>query len=254
MVAQGESGMAASESGSGSGRTFVLIHGAWHGGWCWGEVASLLRGRGHRVHTPTQTGLGERRHLLSRSITLDTFVDDIANVLIFEDLHDVILVGHSFGGNAVSGVADRMPVRIRKLVYLDSIVLEGGQSPFGVIAPDLAAARIKAAEESSAGLSLPVPPPAAFGVSDAAHAEWLLARMTPHPLSTFQSTLKLTNPVGNGCSKVYVRCADPIYPPLQPSRDYVAARGWRIVDIATGHDAMVSAPRELADLLEAEAT
>jgi pimeloyl-ACP methyl ester carboxylesterase len=243
----------ASETRNGGARTFVLVHGAWHGGWCWHSVALTLRARGHTVYTPTQTGLGERAHLISRAITLDTFVDDIANVLTFDDLTDVVLVGHSFGGNAISGVADRMPERIRKLIYLDAIVLEGGQSPFGVIAPDLAAARVKAAEESSGGMSLPVPPPAAFGVSDAALAEWLLARMTPHPLSTFRSELRLANPVGNGRPKVYVRCVDPIYPPLQPSRDYVAAHGWRIVDIATGHDAMVGAPRELADLLEAEA-
>src|SRR5437870_587324 len=82
------------------GKTFVLVHGAWHGGWCWSKVAAILRRRGHTVLTPTQTGLGERSHLMSKAISLDTFVDDIANVLKFEDLNDVILVGHSFGGNA----------------------------------------------------------------------------------------------------------------------------------------------------------
>ena len=106
-------------TGRGSGRkTFVLVHGGFHGGWCWSQVANLLRARGHAVYTPT--GCGERSHLLSRSITLDTFVDDIANVLQWEDLHRVVLVGHSFGGIAITGVADRMPERLRQLVYLDA--------------------------------------------------------------------------------------------------------------------------------------
>jgi pimeloyl-ACP methyl ester carboxylesterase len=97
-------------------RTYVLVHGAWHGGWCWSKVAAILRSRGHSVFTPTQTGLGERSHLLSKSITLDVFVDDIANVLKWEDLKDVVLVGHSLGGSTISGVADRMRDRVRQLV------------------------------------------------------------------------------------------------------------------------------------------
>src|SRR5690349_12899671 len=102
-------------------KTYVLVHGAWHGGWCWSKVAAILRGRGHAVVTPTQTGLGERSHLLSKSIDLDVFVADIANVIKYEELNEVVLVGHSFGGNAISGVADKMPQRIRRLVYLDAV-------------------------------------------------------------------------------------------------------------------------------------
>ena len=100
--------------------TFVLVHGGFHGGWCWHHVAKALRARGHSVFTPTQTGCGERAHLISKSITLDTFVDDIANVFLWEDLRDVILVGHSFGGNAISGVADRMPERTALLLKMST--------------------------------------------------------------------------------------------------------------------------------------
>ena len=114
----------------GESKTYVLVHGAWHGGWCWRAVADALRAKGHRVFTPTQTGLGERKHLLSREITLDTFVDDLTNLIEMEELQNIILVGHSFGGSPISGVADRMPDRIGHLVYLDSLVLEGGQSTF----------------------------------------------------------------------------------------------------------------------------
>jgi pimeloyl-ACP methyl ester carboxylesterase len=99
------------------GKTFVLVPGSWAGGWIWAPVAERLRAQGHRVFTPTQTGLGERRHLLSPNISIDTFVDDIANLLEAEDLQDVILVGHSFGGIPITGVADRMPERIRHLEH-----------------------------------------------------------------------------------------------------------------------------------------
>jgi pimeloyl-ACP methyl ester carboxylesterase len=231
-------------------KTFVLVHGAWHGGWCWNKVATNLRGRGHTVFTPTQTGLGERSHLMSASINLDVFVTDIANVLTWEDLHDVVLVGHSFGGAAVSGVADRMPARIRRLVYLDAGMLENGQSVFDLLPPDVVAARTQAAQESSGGLSLPSPPASAFGISDPAQAAWVEARMTPHPLNTYTSPLRLAHPVGNGLPAIYVVCTDPLYGPAEASRAWVRAAGWKMVEIATGHDAMVSAPDRLADLLD----
>jgi pimeloyl-ACP methyl ester carboxylesterase len=115
-----------------SPRTFVLVPGAWHGGWCWRDVAAMLRSAGHTVYTATQTGLGERSHLLSRNITVDTFVDDVANLIRWEQIEQVVLVGHSFGGLSISGVADRMPERLRQLVYLDSLILEDGQTPFSV--------------------------------------------------------------------------------------------------------------------------
>jgi len=233
-------------------KTFVLVHGAWHGGWCWTKVAAILRSRGHDVLTPTQTGLGERSHLISKSITLDTFVTDIVNVLKWEDLRDVILVGHSFGGNAISGTADQMPDRIRQLVYLDAVMLENGQSVFGMLPKEVVAARMKAAEETSGGLSIPAPPPSAFGVADAAQAAWLQPRFTPHPLGTYTSPLRLTNKVGNGLPAVYIACTDPIYGPLQASRDWVKANGMKTLEIATGHDAMVTAPERLADMLDAD--
>ena len=109
------------------------------------------------MFTPTQTGLGERRHLLSRDITLDMFVDDVANLMEAEELRDVILVGHSFGGNAISGVADRMPQAVRHLVYLDSLMLEPGQSPFGILSPDVVAARRKLVAGQSGGAAIPSP-------------------------------------------------------------------------------------------------
>jgi pimeloyl-ACP methyl ester carboxylesterase len=234
-------------------KTFVLVHGAWHGGWCWSMVASILRARGHNVVTPTQTGLGERSHLISKSIDLDVFITDIVNVLKWEDLNDVVLVGHSFGGNAISGVADRMPERVRRLVYLDAVMLENGQSVFGQLPKDVVEARTKAAEESSGGLSIPAPPPAAFGITDAAQTQFVANRFTPHPFNTFTSPLKLANKVGNGVPASYIVCTDPIYKPLEARRNWIKAAGWKMIEIKAGHDAMVIAPDGLVDLLDADA-
>jgi hypothetical protein len=140
--------------------------------------------------------------------------------------------------------------RIRHLVYLDSLVVEGGKAPFDNLAAEVVAARRKAAEESSGGMSLPNPPPSVFGVLDSADAEWVRRRLTPHPLSTYTSKLNIRGPVGNNLPRTYVHCTNPSYAALQASRDWVKAQaGWRWAEIATGHDAMVTAPDELARLL-----
>ena len=230
--------------------TYVLVHGAWHGGWCWSRLAARLRGAGHAVFAPTCTGLGERGHLMSKSITIDTFTDDIANVIEAEELTDIILVGHSFGGLPVSGVADRMPGRIRHLVYLDSLLVEPGQRPFDILSPEVVERRIKAAEESSGGVSLPPQPPESYGVTAEADIAWLGRRLTPHPLGTYASPLNIKNSVGNGLPRTYVACTSPIYTFLDPVKAWVRRQeGFRWLEIATGHDAMITAPDELAQIL-----
>jgi pimeloyl-ACP methyl ester carboxylesterase len=234
------------------GKTFVLVHGAWHGGWCWGKVAGILRSRGHTVLTPTQTGLGERSHLLSKSITLDTFVNDIVNVLKFEDLKDVILVGHSFGGPPITGTADRVPERIKQLVYLDAAMLQNGQSVFSLLPPELVAARKKSAEDTSGGLSIPPPPAASFGISDPAQQAWLAARLTPHPLGTYDSPLTLKNKFANGLPAVYISCTEPAYAPLNASKKWASENNIKMVELKTGHDAMVTMPEKLAEMLDAD--
>src|ERR1700761_3374991 len=135
--------------------TYVLVHGAWHGGWCWDAVAQILRSHGHRVFTPTLSGLGERAHLLSPEIDLQVFVQDVVDVFERHDLSEVILVGHSFGGTTLIGAADRVPQRIRQLVFLDAVVLSAGETAFSRLAPEIAAASRQLALETSNGLSLP---------------------------------------------------------------------------------------------------
>jgi pimeloyl-ACP methyl ester carboxylesterase len=246
-------GVPAASAIAGHGKTYVLQHGAWHGGWCWRIVADRLRGQGHRVFTPTQTGLGERRHLLSHDITLEVCVDDLANVFEAEELQDVILVGHSFGGPAVSGIADRMPGRIRHLVYLDALVLEDGQSAFSALRPEVAAARRKLAAEQTNGLAMPVPPVTAFGIpEDHVHAAWVGRRLTPHPVSAYESPLRLDNPIGNGRPCTYIHCTRPVYAATEASRQLAKRQAsWQWQEIATAHDAMVTAPDELAEMLAA---
>ncbi len=176
------------------------------------------------------------------------FVRKFTNVIQWEDLNDIILVGHSFGGNAISGVADRMPGRIRLLDYLDAIMLEGGQTMFDSLPPEVAATRLKAAQ-ASGGISVAPPPVALFNIGDPQLARYVEAHLTPHPLGTYTSPLNLTHPVGNGLPAVYVQCTQPSFAMLQSSRAWVKAHGMRTVEIKTSHDAMITAPELLSELL-----
>jgi len=214
------------------------------------DVEPVVRAYRAKLERLRREHAGERKHLLSKAITLDTFTSDIVNVIEAEELSDVILVGHSFGGNAISGTADTIPGKIRHLVYLDSLMVEGGKAPFDNLPPDVVAVRRKAAEETSGGLSLPAPPPSAFGVSETKDTEWVKRRLTPHPFGTYTSPLNIKGPVGNNLPRTYIACTNPSYAALQASRNWVKAQqGWRRAEIATGHDAMVMAPDELTRML-----
>lgn len=229
--------------------TFVLLHGAFHGGWCWARVAPILRAAGHDVFTPTQTGLGDRAHLLHAGITLTSFVDDLVAVLETEELSDAVLVGHSFGGAAITGAAERVPARIRHLIYLDSAIPQDGRSPLDLSAPGIAAERRRLAAETG-GIGVPPPDPSVFGVPDGPDADWLRRRMTPHPFGAMATALTLRGPPGNGLPATYVACTSPEYEPLAWARRVARAQpGWGWRDFAAGHDCMVTAPRETAALL-----
>ena len=231
--------------------TFVLVHGAWHGGWCWRLVAERLRAAGHAVFTPTLTGLGQSRHHLSGVISLDVLVADVANLIEAEELEDVVLVGHSFGGTVAAGVADRMPERLRHLVVLDALLCESGQSPFDTLAPEVAAARRRLVREQGSGVALPPPSLATLGIpEDHPLAAWVLRRLTPHPARSYESPLVLAHPLGNGLPCSYIQCTAPVFASLEGSRRLARRQsGWRYSEIATGHDAMVTAPDELSRLL-----
>jgi pimeloyl-ACP methyl ester carboxylesterase len=227
--------------------TFVLVHGAWHGGWCWRRVADLLERRGHKVFAPTLTGLGERSHLISGSINLDTHITDVVNVLTWEDLRDVALVGHSYGGWPISGAIEQAFDRIASVVYLDAFVPEDGQKPL-----DLASefARKGILEAMTKGdVSAPGPPAATFHVNDKDQA-WVNGKLTPQPVGVMLQPIKLSGARERLRKKAYVRA--PQYP--QPTFDsYYRAKkadpSWRVFEVPCGHDVMVDRPEELAGIL-----
>lgn len=231
-------------------RNYVLVHGAWHGAWCWQRVAQCLRFHGHYVYTPTFSGLAERACLLSFSLGLADFAQDLIDVIEGERLRDAILVAHSFGGLPALAMADRFPERIAQLVLLDAVVASHGESAFSLLAPEVVAARTQAALESSGGLTIPVPPPAAFGVSMPEQIALLESHCTPHPLKTFQDPLLLAGRGGRDIPTTYIQCVSPVYAPLHNSRLRARAQStWAWDEIEAGHDAMICAPELLAEKL-----
>ncbi|HLU00865.1 MAG TPA: alpha/beta fold hydrolase [Burkholderiaceae bacterium] len=234
-------------------RSYVLAHGSWHGGWCWRPVADQLRKAGHQVFTPSFTGMGDRAHLLNESITLDTFIDDLVQLILAEELQDVILVGHSFAGVPISGVADRIPERLAHLVYFDAVVLEDGQHSFSNYPPEEAENRIAAAGRSTGGLAVPVPDPLppAWGLSpDMPEYEWIKRRLTAHPARTYTSPIHLQNPLGNGVPKTYIHCRNPELGLLESSRQLVRQQAeWHWLDVDAGHEAHITHPNLIANIL-----
>ena len=228
---------------------FLLIHGAWHGGWVWNEISEILRYQRYSVSTPTLTGLGEKKHLLSSKITIETFIEDVVNHIIFENLNNIILVGHSFAGSVISGVADRLKDRIQKLIYFDAMILIDGQKPFDITPKETVEQRIELAKKFGNNISIPAPSADAFGVFDIKKSLLLEEKLTPHPLSAFQSKLILKNEVGNGIPLSYIFCKKPVYKSLESSREVVRKMKWPIFELNAGHDAMLTHPKETLNLL-----
>jgi pimeloyl-ACP methyl ester carboxylesterase len=213
-----------------------------------------LRGKGHAVYAPSYTGMGDRTHLLNNEITIDTFVEDLVQVITSEELNKVVLVGHSFGGVPISGVADRIPDRLAHLVYLDSVVVESGRSAFSYYPPAEVETRIKAPEKATNGVAVPVPAqlPAVWGLGKEGDLgyDWVRRRLSPHPLRTYTTALTLRAPVGNSVPRTYVHCTQPSHPALEDSRRLVRSlSGWQWVDLAAPHDAMITHPDAVVGLL-----
>jgi pimeloyl-ACP methyl ester carboxylesterase len=228
---------------------FVLVHGSWLGGWSWRRVSDRLVAAGHRAYTPSMTGVGDRAHLISHLVTLDTWVHDVTMLLEAEELSDVVLVGHSFGGRVVTGVADRMKERIRQVVFLDSALALSGQSLFDQQPPAARAARIASAE-SSRGESIPPPTALSLGINDAADQAWVDRRMTPQPFGTNDHGVIYAGAIGNGLPVTFVEFTNPVYPASERAVAFARSQpGWKMESLATGHMAMISEPEQLSSLL-----
>ncbi len=227
--------------------TFVLVHGAWHGGWCWRRVSDLLERQGHKVFTPTLTGLGERSHLLRAGINVSTHVTDVANVLKWEGLSNVVLCGHSYGGLVVSGVAEQMSSAIGSIVFLDAFVPENSDS-MAALTSGAVRDNLKIAAERG-DLGVPARSAAAFLVKDKDQA-WVDAMCVPQPIGTMTEKITLTGARERIGKKAYIRAS--AYP--NPGFDTAYARvkadtSWRTYEVPCGHDVMVDMPERLTEIL-----
>jgi len=227
--------------------TFVLVHGAWHGGWAWQRVVPTLRAAGHEVHAPTLTGVSDRAHLLSPAVGLDTHIQDVVALIEAYDLQDVVLVGHSYAGQVITGVADRIPARIGRRVYLDAFVGEDGEAAIGLLPETVAGHYRESVAGPGFGWLIPVRSLTVLGVTEEADLQWLGPRLTPHPWLTYTEPLRLAG-AHETVPAAFIECTSWLRV-FQPQAERAAARGWPVHHIPTGHEAMVTAPKELADCL-----
>jgi pimeloyl-ACP methyl ester carboxylesterase len=238
----------------GGRRSYVLVHGAWHGGWCWSRVVPRLVAAGHRVFAPSLTGLGDRAHLFGSQVGLATHVEDVLSLIDAEELDDgLVLVGHSYGGNVVTGVADALRERVAHCVFLDAVVPPPGATRWrwaDFNTPEDRQLRLAAVKEHGGGVALPPPPPQSFGVTAIDDVRWLQRRMRPMPIGTYLGEIELRHGGSDGLPRTYVAAANPAYRPMLPVYERVRADpSWRYRTIDTGHDMMVTAPADLASLL-----
>jgi pimeloyl-ACP methyl ester carboxylesterase len=236
--------------------TFVLVHGAPVGGWSWKLVTPLLRAQGHEVYAPTLTGLGHRAHLASPEVDLETHIQDVVNLLEYEDLHDVILVGWSYGGTLITGVADRMRERISQLVYLDADVPRDGET--SSTSPERMAERERYARESGDGWRAFGLPPEMIGnhlreFLSEDMVEWVVSRLVAQPLSTWTQPVHLTNPKLTEIQHTFIRCTvgldenDPDV--LRTNYRMETEPEWQYREVAAEHFAPLTAPNLVAEAL-----
>jgi pimeloyl-ACP methyl ester carboxylesterase len=230
-----------------SSKTFVLVHGAWHGGWCWRRVADRLRARGDIVFTPTLTGLGERAHLLQPNIDLSLHVADVLGLIKCERLNNIVLVGHSYGGFVISGVAEAVANKISSIVFLDAFVPDNGESLLDVVQP--AVQEVIQGVLDRGDTTVPVRDAAAFKVNEKDRA-WVDSLATPQPIGTMTEKIKLTGARERVAMKTYIRAAG--YPNVSFDKACArtkADRSWRTYEVPCGHDVMIDEPDRLADIL-----
>lgn len=228
---------------------YVLVHGGAHGGWCYKPLALLLRQAGHQVYAPTLTGLGERRHLIAPSVGLDTHITDVVNVLVYEDLREVILVGHSYGGMVITGAADRALPRIGHLVFLDAAQPLDGES-LATVTPAIMSAT-QSEKRAVDGVDLVLWPESgnSYGVTDPDVVSWMLERLTPHPWKAFTDPLHLEQEDRvRALPRTSINCTETLArrPPEKRHRALEADNVW---EIDTGHDLMLTEPEAVAEML-----
>jgi pimeloyl-ACP methyl ester carboxylesterase len=230
----------------------VLVHGAFHGGWCWAHTAKLLSEKGARVFTPTLTGLADRKHMLSPSVNLATHVTDIVNLIEYEKLDGCVLVGHSYAGNVLSGVGDQLRDRISHYIFVDAAVPPNGSTTWGWASLNPARVPWMMEQMDGAGNGMFIPPfPAErFGLTDPRQIADVNERLTPMPRGTFTETIELRNRGTEGLKRSYLAAADPWYENMASTVEWVSKDPeWTFRSIDTCHDMMVTRPEETAQII-----
>jgi pimeloyl-ACP methyl ester carboxylesterase len=232
-----------------SAKSFLVAHGAWSAGWAWRKMHPLIRGAGNRLIVPTYTGVGEREHLAGPSNDLETHIQDILGVIKYEDLQNVLLIGHSYGGMVATGVADRAPDRIAHLIYLDAFVPRNGEALIDLVPPRV---RQQMVERVKAGDGWRLPPnPTPVDTSEA-DVKWITERRLPQSFKCFEMPLRLSNGEAT-MPRSYIYCkrvspGDPFRPFAERARN---GAGWRYYEIDASHSPHITAPETLATLLQA---
>jgi len=229
---------------------FVLVQGAWEGGWYWRFVAQRLRGRGYEVFAPSLTGLGDRAHLLTPSVDLSTHIADILAIIESHELEDVVLAGHSYGGMVISGVAARASDRIKALVYLDAFLPADGQCVLDLVSRERRGQFEALAAERGEGWRIPPIPAAVWGIEDPEHAAWLDRLSSDQPLAAMREPVSLTGAEAKIGRRIYVRAGGYDPSPFKQFADRVEADGaWTLHTIDSHHFLMFSHPDEVAAIL-----
>jgi pimeloyl-ACP methyl ester carboxylesterase len=229
--------------------TYMLIHGGFSGGWIWKRLLPHLRAAGHEVFTPTLTGLGERSHLLGPEIDLDTHIQDVVNVFEYEELRDVVLVGHSSSGMVVAGAADRLPERLKLVVYYDAVVPRDGEAMTDLVDPSFAAMLERSAQTAGDGWRVPPLPLEAIGVTSEADVRWMQPKMGAHPYNTLRRPVQLKSAVRRDVPHAFVYCNQPAMGLFEISARRAREEGWHFQELATPHCAMVTHPQQSAEIL-----
>jgi len=227
---------------------YVLVHGAWHGGWCWERVRFELESEGHVVYTPSLTGLSGSAVPLSPDVGIETHVNDIQELLENEKLTDVILVGHSYAGAIVTVLADRARQRLKRIVYLDALIPKSGHCLLDLFDADYCELIRSRVNEFGDGWKMPVAKKEAFGLEKEEDILWVMPKLVPHPFKTYQDIILFNTAHTASMLKSYIKCIGN-NPPDGKRTPY--AEGINdYYELATGHDAMITAPQELVQLLK----
>jgi pimeloyl-ACP methyl ester carboxylesterase len=231
----------------GNAKTFILVHGAWHGGWAWRRVTDRLRARGHSVFAPTNTGLGDRAHLLRPGIDLSLHITDVLGVIKYERLRNFVLVGHSYGGCVISGIAEAVGDAIQSIVFLDAFIPDNGDSTLDLVQP--AVQDVIRGALARGEITVPVRDAAAFKVNEKDRA-WVDSLATPQPIATFTEKLKLTGARERIAKKTYIRASG--YPNVSFEKALARVKAdpsWRTYEVPCGHDVMIDDPDRLTEIL-----